>query len=65
MKKKGEDKKKKSGFSLDKYKTHDGERGSVEQWQEAVRQALLLEPTATVEEIEEKLTKLGIRKILV
>ena len=61
--KKTDDTKKKSGFSLDKYKTHDGERGSIGQWQEAVRQALLLEPTATMDEIEAKLTKLGIRKI--
>jgi len=63
MAKKDEKPKKKSSFSLDKYKTHEGERGSVDQWQEAVRQAFLLEPTATIEEIEEKLTKLGMRKI--
>lgn len=61
MKKKGE--KSKSNFSLDKYKTHSGEKGSPEQWKEAVRQALLLEPTATMEEIEARLTKLGMRKI--
>lgn len=63
-KKKEEKPKKKSGFSLDNYKTHQGERGSIEQWQEAVRQAFLLEPDATMESIEAKLTKLGYRKIV-
>ena len=54
---------KKSTFSLDKYKTHEGTRGSPDIWREAVRQALLAHPELTVEEIEKKLTKLGIRKI--
>ena len=66
------DKKKKSppsSFSLDNYKTHStGQRGSPEQWTQAVRQALMLEnPDATSEEIEskvrERLTKVGVRKI--
>ena len=45
MKKKSSEKK--SNFSLDKYKTHSGDPGSPDQWKEAVRQALLLDPTAT------------------
>lgn len=56
-------KKNKSKFNLDNYKTHDGERGSTEKWREAIRQALLENPEMTKEEIEKKLTKLGIRKI--
>jgi len=55
--------KKKSNFSLDKYKTHDGKRGSPDQWRDAVRQVLLEDPGLTMEEVEKKLTKLGIRKI--
>lgn len=57
--------KKKSSFDLNKYKTHEGPMGSPDQWREAVKQALLLDPTATVEEVEIKLTKLGMRKIQV
>lgn len=63
MKKKSSEKK--SNFSLDKYKTHSGDPGSPDQWKEAVRQALLLDPTATPEEIEKKLTGLGMRKIII
>lgn len=58
--------KKKSSFDLNKYKTHDGERGDIDKWQEAARMAFLLEnPEATKEEIEEKLTKLGKRRLQV
>ena len=56
---------KKNDF-LDKYKTHDGERGDVDKWREAARKAFLLEnPEATPEEVEEKLTKMGKRKLQV
>ena len=55
----------KKKFDLNKYKTHQGPQGSPEQWREAVKQALLVDPTATVEEIEAKLTKFGMRKIQV
>jgi hypothetical protein len=64
--------KKKNEF-LDKYKTHDGEQGDIEKWQEAARKAFItktkllieLENSATKEEIEEKLTKIGRRKLQV
>ena len=60
--------KKKSSFSLDKYKTHNGEFGNPDTWIDTMRQALMLEdPKATREEIEtklkDKLTKTGARKI--
>lgn len=59
------DKPKKSGFSLDNYKTHNGPQGSTEQWKEAMRKALMLEnPQDTAAEIEIKLTRM-IRKITV
>lgn len=57
---------KKSTFDLNKYKTHDGKRGDADTWQEMARKALMLEnPNATPEEIEEKLTKIGKRKMQV
>lgn len=58
--------KKKSSFDLGKYKTHDGKLGDVEQWLDAARRAFMLEnPEATLEEIEDKLTKIGNRRIQV
>lgn len=63
---------KKPTFSLDNYKTHDGERGSPDKWRDAMRlaliddpeaQAILDDPDATKDEIKKKLTKLGHRKI--
>lgn len=57
-------KKEKEKKKLPDYKTHGGPKGSPAQWEEAARQALMLEnPKATMEEIEIKLTKLGMRKI--
>lgn len=65
MARKSSDKPKKAGFSLDNYKTHDGAKGSTEQWKDAMRKALMLEnPQDTAAEIEIKLTRM-IRKITV
>lgn len=48
------EKKKRSGFDLNKYKTHDGERGSAETWVEGMSQLLGEE---TKEEKKKKLEK--------
>jgi hypothetical protein len=54
-------KEKKSGFSLDKYKTHDGVQGSPNQWIKAVKQALVVGDDSADNDddvsAEDKLTK--------
>ena len=57
----------KKKFDINKYKTHDGERGDADQWQASARIALMQQyPEATADEIEdkmEKLTKIGKRQL--